>query len=142
MDQQIRRLERLKNEDPVAWLRGMKRANKIGPMNLEVLGMLGYVPAVIVLGGHEPIDEKWTYYFRGTWFTDAKVRAPRSWWYQAGTETYRPNIHRLNFFIQQIGWMRKHLILLVKDDEPSELRRWLIPLINRQVLRTVLVNDL
>lgn len=134
-------LKRLKAADEVLWLQTLQKCNRLGPLNLEVLGMLGYAPAVTIMGGAEQPRDCY-YWWRGRWYTEEAVHhRPMNFDFWRGRDyhSYTKCLHRLSFRIRRIEWMKK---IAFKLSRRMALGEWLYELENRTILQHQIVDGL
>jgi len=103
MDERLRKLERQRYEAPEMWLRGLIRAGKLGPVNLAILGMLGYEPAVNILGGRSK-PKYGVYWYRRWWPQYELERHTGSRWLPGH---YNRHIDRLYYHISLVPWIKE-----------------------------------
>lgn len=139
------RLQILKDSDPVAWLKTLQKANRCGPTNLAVLGMLGYMPAITIMGGIATKTPDCYYWFKGKWYTEEAVRQTTSpglySWRGRDQHTYTKCLHRLSFHIRKVEWMCA-VAKTLRNHRRQALGSWLYELENRTILQHHLVDEL
>ena len=137
-------LERLKKEDPVEHLYQLQKCNRLGPTNLAILGMLGYRPAVVILGGDAvAYAGKRFYWYKGSWYTERQLNQTaydRGQWWRRGPP-YRKHLHRLAWFIYQVPWV-EIIAKPLRDHRQESLEEWLVNLENRTILLQHLLEEL
>lgn len=136
-------LDRLKATDKVLWLETLRKCNRLGPTNLEALGMLGFRPAVMVMGGDDEAHQDCYFWFRGRWYTEAEVHHQsdtwHGWWRGRDARTYTKCLNRLSFWIRRIKWMH-NIAKTLTNKRP--LGEWLYELENRIILQHHIVDGL